>query len=54
MYSCLGLTPKSLEEILTETELGLGELMVALETLRGLGIVSEVYKNYYVRSDGFV
>lgn len=54
VYSCLGLTPKSLEEILAETELGLGELMEVLETLRGLGIVSEVYKNYYVRSDDFV
>lgn len=54
VYSCLGLTPKSLEGILAETGLKLRELTETLETLRDLGIVSEVFKNYYVRSDCFV
>ncbi len=54
VYSCLGLTPRSLEELLTETGLGLGELIRALATLRELGVISETYKNYYIRSDVFM
>lgn len=50
VYSCLDLTPRNLEELLSETGLSLGVLMKVLETLREMGIVSEVYKNYYVRS----
>lgn len=50
VYSCLDLTPRNLEELLSETGLGLGALVKALETLRDMGIVTEIYKNYYVRS----
>lgn len=51
VYSCLDLTPKNIEELLSETGLHLGELTETLETLRETGIVSEVYKNYFIRSD---
>lgn len=54
VYSCLGLTPKNLEELITETGLNLGKLIETLESLRERGVVLEVYKNYYVRSDDFV
>ncbi|NBH13246.1 DNA-protecting protein DprA [Lachnospiraceae bacterium] len=51
VYSCLGFTPRSLEYLLTETNLSLGVLMENLETLQEKGCVSEVYKNYYSRCD---
>lgn len=54
VYSCLDLTPKNLDELLTETGLELGVLMENLETLRKKGCVSEVYKNYYIRFESFI
>ncbi len=54
VYSCLGLTPRSLEDLLEETRLSLGVLLELLETLQKKGCVSEIYKNYYVCSDVFV
>lgn len=51
VYSCVDLTPRNLDELMTETGLTLGELMETLEALREKGCVSEVYKNYFVRSD---
>lgn len=51
VYSCLNLTPRNLESLWAETGLDLGELMETLGTLQEMGIVSEVYKNYYIRSD---
>lgn len=51
VYSCLDLTPRNLEELLAETGLSLGVLTETLGTLRERGIVSEIYKNYYVHSD---
>lgn len=53
VYSCLDLTPRSLEELLMETGLSLGVLMETLGTLREMGYISEVYKNYYIRSSIF-
>lgn len=50
VYSCLDLTPRNLEELLSESGLSLGALIKTLGTLREMGIVSEVYKNYYIRS----
>lgn len=50
VYSCLDLTPRSVEELLAETGFGLGVLLKTLEMLCERGIVSEVYKNYYIRS----
>ncbi len=51
VYSCLGLTPRSLEHLLAETGCSLGALMESLETLQAKGCVSEVYKNYYIRCE---
>lgn len=51
VYSCLDLTPRNLETLMMETGLTLGVLIENLEVLRQRGIVSEVYKNYYIRSD---
>ncbi len=53
VYSCLDLTPRSLEELLVETGLGLGVLVETLATLREMGYISEVYKNYYIRTGIF-
>ncbi len=51
VYSCLGLNPRSLEELLMKTGLSLGVLIENLETLQRKGCVSEIYKNYYIRCD---
>lgn len=51
VYSCVDLTPKSLEELMTTTGLSLAELSGILSVLRGKGYISEVYKNYFVRAD---
>ena len=51
VYSCLDLTPRNLESLWAETGLDLEGLMETLGTLQEMGIVSEVYKNYYIRSD---
>lgn len=51
VYSCLDLSPRNLETLMTETGLTLGVLIEHLEALQQRGIVSEVYKNYYIRSD---
>lgn len=53
VYSCLDLTPRNLEELLVETGLELGMLTETLGTLREMGYISEVYKNYYIRSGIF-
>ncbi len=51
VYSCLDLSPRNIEELLKETGMSLGALMENLETLQEKGCVSEIYRNYYVRSD---
>ncbi len=51
VYSCLDLSPRSIEELLKETGMPLGALMENLETLQEKGCVSEIYRNYYIRSD---
>lgn len=51
VYSCLDLTPRNLETLMIETGLRLGALIENLEALQQMGIVSEIYKNYYIRSD---
>ena len=45
------LTPRNLETLMMETGLTLGVLIENLEVLQQRGIISEVYKNYYIRSD---
>lgn len=51
VYSCLDLSPKNLDELMTETELSLQELMKNLESLREKGCILELYKNYYSRRE---
>lgn len=51
VYSCLDFNPRNLETLMMETGLTLGVLMENLELLQQRDIVSEVYKNYYIRSD---
>lgn len=48
VYSCLDLTPRSLEELMAETGLTLTELMINVSSLQEKGYVIEVYKNYFV------
>lgn len=54
VYSCLDLTPRNLEELMRNTGLSLGELISTLSTLREMGYISEVYKNYFIRTDMIV
>ena len=51
VYSCLDLTPRNLEELMRNTGLSLGELISTLANLREMGYISEVYKNYFIRTD---
>lgn len=51
VYSCVDLTPRSLETLMENTGLPLGELITILNTLREMGCISEVYKNYFVRTE---
>ncbi len=51
VYSCLDLSPKNLDRLLTETMLSIPELMENLESLRKKGCILEVYHNYYIRSE---
>ncbi len=51
VYSCVDLSPKSLDGLLAETSLPLGEMIEILESLREKGCILEVYKNYYIRPE---
>lgn len=51
VYSCVDLTPRNLEELIGNTGLSLGELIRILGRLREMGYISEVYKNYFIRTD---
>lgn len=51
VYSCVDLTPRNLEELMRNTGLSLGELIRILGVLREMGYISEVYKNYFIRTD---
>lgn len=51
VYSCVDLSPRNLEDLMRNTGLSLGELIKNLSNLREMGYISEVYKNYYIRTD---
>lgn len=51
VYSCVDLTPRNLEDIMTETGLNLSETIQSIEGLQEKGYISELYKNYFIRSD---
>lgn len=50
VYSCLGLIPKGLQELVQETGLCPKELMEQLITLELRGDIQEVFRNYYIRT----
>ena len=49
VYSCLGFTPKGLEQISLETGLPAREVLQKLFLLQMQGTVKEISKNYYIR-----
>ena len=49
VYSCLGLRPKSIEEILRETEISMPGLLQILAALAQKGFIIETFKNCYIR-----
>lgn len=51
VYSCVDLTPRNLEELMRNTGLSLVALVRTINTLREMGYISEVYKNYFIRTD---
>ncbi len=53
VYSCLGLYPKNVNQIMEETDMQISELMNQLISLQLKGYIEEISKNYYVRKTGF-
>ena len=51
VYSCLGLYPKNLEQLVCETKLNIKEVLENLVTLELRGYIREISKNYYVISE---
>lgn len=51
VYSCLGLYPKNLEQLVMETKLNIREVLEKLVSLELRGYVREISKNYYVISE---
>lgn len=49
VYSCVDLRPKSIEELLAETELTMPELAQLLAVLSQKGFITEIFKNCYIR-----
>ena len=49
VYSCLGLTPQNLSELMRRTKLSVPELLDVLVRLQVMGLAKEVSKNYYVK-----
>lgn len=50
VYSCLRLTPCSIEELMLETNLDLLCVIRCISRLVEMGLAEEYYKNYYIRS----
>lgn len=51
VYSCLGFNPKNLDELMEETAFSLEALLLHLASLQEKGCISEIYKNYFVRTE---
>lgn len=49
VYSCLGLYPQNLEELICKTRLSVAELLDVLMRLELRGVVREISKNHYVK-----
>ena len=50
LYSCVGLFPKSMSQLMKETGLNARKTLEVLTSLQLQGIIREVSKNYYVRT----
>ena len=50
VYSCLGLYPKNVNQLIEETNMKLSELMNHLVSLEIKGHIREISKNYYVKN----
>ena len=50
VYSCLGLYPKNVDQVVRETKLGIKEVLELLVSLELQGYIREISKNYYVIS----
>ncbi len=50
VYSCVDLLPRSVEELLQKTKLSVPLLAQTLAMLEQKGLITETFKNYYIRS----
>lgn len=50
LYSCVGLFPKSMSQLMEETGLDARKTLEVLTSLQLQGIIKEVSKNYYIRT----
>ena len=50
LYSCVGLFPKSMSQLMEETGLDARETLETLTALQLQGIIREISKNYYIRT----
>ena len=51
VYSCLGLYPKNLDQLVSETKLNIKEVLEKLVSLELQGYVREISKNHYIISE---
>ena len=51
VYSCLGLYPKDLDQLVRETKLDIKALLEKLVSLELQGYVREISKNHYIISE---
>ena len=51
VYSCLGLYPKDLNQLVSETKLDIKEVLEKLVSLELQGYVREISKNHYIISE---
>ena len=52
VYSCLGLYPKNIEQIIQEIPISAREISGILLKLELEGLIEEPLKNYYARAGG--
>ena len=50
MYSCLGLYPKDLNQLVRETKLDIKDVLEKLISLELQGLICEISKNHYIIS----
>lgn len=50
VYSCLGLYPKNISQIIDETDVDTGEVLEVLTRLQIRGIIKEISRQFYIRT----